>query len=36
MSRKLATYKTIVDVRPIEGADQIEIVVVDSWKVRIE
>lgn len=36
MSRKLATYKTIVDVRPIEGADQIEIVVVDSWKVVVQ
>lgn len=33
MSRKLATYRIINNIQPIEGADQIEIVMVDSWKV---
>lgn len=36
MSRKLATYRTIKDIQQIEGADFLEIVVVDSWKVVVK
>jgi RNA ligase (TIGR02306 family) len=35
MSRKLATFRIVNDVSPIEGADQIEVVTVDSWKVVV-
>ena len=31
--RKLASIQVISDIRPVEGADMIEIVVVDGWKV---
>lgn len=30
--RKLATIRTIIDVRPIEGADSIEAVQIDGWQ----
>lgn len=33
MTRKLATLRNISDVRPIEGADAIELVIVDGWQV---
>lgn len=32
-SRKLATIRRVADIRPIEGADAIECVVVDGWQV---
>lgn len=35
MSRKLATFRLITDISPIEGADQIEVATVDSWKVVV-
>jgi RNA ligase (TIGR02306 family) len=31
--RKLATIRKIADIQPIEGADAIEVAVVDGWKV---
>lgn len=31
--RKLATVRRIADIRPIEGADKIECIVVDGWEV---
>jgi len=30
--RKLASVRKIVDIRPIEGADMIEVAVVDGWE----
>ena len=33
--RKLATIRKIQEIRPIEGADQIEVAVVDGWQVII-
>ncbi|TWT91676.1 RNA ligase (ATP) [Neorhodopirellula pilleata] len=30
--RKLATIRTVLETRPIEGADMIELAVVDGWK----
>ena len=33
MERKLATIRRVSAIIPIEGADMIEIVVVDGWKV---
>ncbi len=30
--RKLATIRKIADILPIEGADAIEVAVVDGWK----
>ena len=33
--RKLATIRTISEIRPIEGADAIECAVVDGWTVVI-
>lgn len=30
--RKLATVRTISDIRPIEGADRIELAIVDGWQ----
>ena len=33
MSRKLATIRCISDIRPIDGADMIELCKVDSWSV---
>ena len=30
--RKLATIRTVTETRPIEGADMIELAVVDGWK----
>ena len=33
MERKLATIRRISSIEPIEGADVIEIAVVDGWKV---
>jgi RNA ligase (TIGR02306 family) len=35
MSRKLATIKKIAEIHPIEGADAIEVALVDSWKVVV-
>lgn len=35
MTRKLATFRIVTDIAPIEGADQIEVVTVDSWKVVV-
>jgi RNA ligase (TIGR02306 family) len=32
MSRKLATIRTVGELRPIEGADRIELVIVDGWQ----
>ncbi len=31
--RKLASIRLVKDIRPIEGADMIEVVIVDNWKV---
>lgn len=33
--RKLASIRTISDIQPIEGADMIELAVVDGWKVVV-
>ena len=30
--RKLATIRTISDIRPIQGADRIEVAQVDGWE----
>ncbi|MEL6106895.1 MAG: RNA ligase (ATP), partial [Planctomycetota bacterium] len=30
--RKLATIRRVIETRPIEGADRIELAVVDGWK----
>ena len=35
MSRKLATIRKVVDISPIEGADAIQVAMVDSWKVVV-
>jgi len=34
--RKLASVRRITDIQPIEGADAIEVAVVDGWKVVIK
>lgn len=34
--RKLASVRTISEIRPIEGADLIEVVKVDNWKVVVQ
>lgn len=36
MSRKLATIRRVSDILPIEGADSIEVAIVDSWKVVVK
>jgi RNA ligase (TIGR02306 family) len=35
MERKLASIRKIGDIRPIEGADNIELALVDGWKVVV-
>ena len=35
MERKLATVRKINDIQPIEGADMIELAIVDGWKVVV-
>jgi RNA ligase (TIGR02306 family) len=35
MERKLATLRRIFDIQPIEGADAIELAIVDGWKVVV-
>lgn len=35
MERKLASCRIISDIKPIEGADKIELAVVDGWKVVV-
>jgi RNA ligase (TIGR02306 family) len=35
MERKLASIRLISDIQPIEGADKIELVIVDGWKVVV-
>jgi RNA ligase (TIGR02306 family) len=35
MGRKLATIRRISDITPIDGADKIELVTVDGWKVVV-
>jgi RNA ligase (TIGR02306 family) len=35
MERKLATVRTISDLQPIQGADKIELAIVDAWKVVV-
>ena len=35
MSRKLATIRRIDEIRPIEGADNIELAIVDGWSVVV-
>ena len=34
--RKLATVRRVDDLQPIEGADKIELAVVDGWKCVIK
>jgi RNA ligase (TIGR02306 family) len=34
--RKLATIRVIDDLRPIEGADRIELAIVDGWQVVVQ
>jgi len=34
--RKLATIRTIADIKPIEGADSIECAIVDGWTVVVK
>jgi RNA ligase (TIGR02306 family) len=35
MERKLASIRVINDIQPIEGADMIELAIVDGWKVVV-
>ena len=35
MERKLASIRVIGDIQPIEGADMIELAIVDGWKVVV-
>lgn len=35
MERKLASVRVISDIQPIEGADMIELAIVDGWKVVV-
>jgi RNA ligase (TIGR02306 family) len=35
MERKLASIRVINDIQPIEGADMIELAIVDGWKVIV-
>lgn len=35
MERKLASIRVISDIQPIEGADKIELAIVDGWKVVV-
>jgi len=35
MERKLVSVRTISDIQPIEGADMIELAIVDGWKVVV-
>ena len=35
MERKLARSRKILDITPIEGADKIELVTIDGWKVVV-
>jgi RNA ligase (TIGR02306 family) len=35
MERKLASVRIISDIQPIEGADMIELAIVDGWKVVV-
>lgn len=35
VERKLATIRRIAEIRPIEGADQIEVAQIDGWQVVI-
>ena len=35
MKRQLATIRTIGELRPIEGADKIELAIVDGWQVVV-
>ena len=35
MERKLATVRIITDIRPIEGADKIELASVGGWNVVV-
>ena len=35
MERKLASIRVISDIQPIEGADMIELAIVDGWKVVV-
>lgn len=35
MERKLASIRRISDIQPIEGADMIELAIVDGWKVVV-
>ena len=35
MERKLASLQMISDIQPIEGADMIELAIVNGWKVVV-
>ena len=35
MERKLATIRVINDIRPIEGADMIELATVGGWNIVV-
>lgn len=34
--RKMATIRTITDIQPIDGADNIDVAIVDGWKVVVK
>ena len=36
MSRRLVTFRTISEIRPIENADSIELAMVDGWQVVVK
>ena len=35
MERKLATIRKIKEIKPIEGADRIELAFVDGWQIIV-
>ena len=36
MTRQLATIRRISEIRPIEGADKIELAIVDGWQAVVK
>ena len=34
--RKLATKRTVTELKPIEGADRIELAMIDGWQIVVK